>query len=131
MGAPGENRSLFLQGAGGEYILILIDGVAINDPSGVGGAIDLRILPTQNIERIEILRGNQSVLYGTDALAGVVRSEEQTSELQSRGHLVCRLLLEKKNTQRHVVADEVTRLTSRFEHSHEDANYPRTRPVTL
>jgi len=72
MGAPGENRSLFLQGAGGEYILILIDGVAINDPSGVGGAIDLRILPTQNIERIEILRGNQSVLYGTDALAGVV-----------------------------------------------------------
>src|SRR5690625_5353066 len=72
MGAPGESRSLFLQGAGGEYTLILIDGVAINDPSGVGGAIDLRILPTQNIERIEILRGNQSVLYGTDALAGVV-----------------------------------------------------------
>lgn len=72
MGAPGENRSLFLQGAGGEYTLILIDGVAINDPSGVGGAIDLRILPTQNIERIEILKGNQSVLYGTDALAGVV-----------------------------------------------------------
>src|SRR5690625_7121512 len=72
MGATEENRILFLQVAGGEYILILIDGVAINDPSGVGGAIDLRILPTQNIERIEILRGNQSVLYGTDALAGVV-----------------------------------------------------------
>lgn len=70
--SQGENRSLFLQGAGGEYTLILIDGVAVNDPSGVGGAIDLRLLPLHNIERIEILKGNQSTLYGTDAVAGVI-----------------------------------------------------------
>lgn len=71
-GTPGGNQSLFLQGAGGEYTLILIDGVAVNDPSGVGGAIDLRLLSKENIERIEILKGNQSTLYGSDALAGVI-----------------------------------------------------------
>ncbi len=71
-GTPGGNQSLFLQGAGGEYTLILIDGVAVNDPSGVGGAIDLRLLSTDTVERIEILKGNQSTLYGSDALAGVI-----------------------------------------------------------
>jgi vitamin B12 transporter len=71
-GTPSGNQSLFLQGAGGEYTLILIDGVAVNDPSGVGGAIDLRLLSQDTIERIEILKGNQSTLYGSDALAGVI-----------------------------------------------------------
>lgn len=71
-GTPGSNQSLFLQGAGGEYTLILIDGVAVNDPSGVGGAIDLRLLSLDTVERIEILKGNQSALYGSEALAGVI-----------------------------------------------------------
>ncbi len=71
-GTPSSNQDLFLQGASGEYTLILIDGVAISDPSGVGGAIDLRLLPLHNVERIEVLKGNQSTLYGSDALAGVI-----------------------------------------------------------
>jgi vitamin B12 transporter len=71
-GTPGSNLDLFVRGATGEYVLILIDGAAVNDPSGVGGAIDLRLLPLHDIERIEILKGNQSALYGTDALGGVI-----------------------------------------------------------
>jgi vitamin B12 transporter len=71
-GSPANNRSLRMQGAGGAYTLILIDGLAINDPSGVGGVFDMRLLPLQNIEQIEILKGSQSTLYGTDAVAGVV-----------------------------------------------------------
>lgn len=71
-GAPGENKSLFLQGAGGEYALILVDGLAIADPSGTGGAFDIRQFPLSNVERIEIIKGSQSTLYGTDAIAGVV-----------------------------------------------------------
>ncbi|NBC03699.1 MAG: TonB-dependent receptor plug domain-containing protein, partial [Bacteroidetes bacterium] len=69
---PGTNLDLFIRGATGEYVLILIDGAAVNDPSGVGGAIDLRLLPLHDIERVEILKGNQSTLYGTDALGGVI-----------------------------------------------------------
>jgi vitamin B12 transporter len=70
--APGKEKGLFLRGAGSAYTLILIDGIPVNDPSGVGGAFDLRLLPIDQIERIEILKGSQSTLYGSDAIAGVV-----------------------------------------------------------
>jgi len=69
---PSENSGLFLQGASSAYTLILVDGLAINDPSGTGGTFDLRLIPLSNIERIEIIKGSQSTLYGTDAIAGVI-----------------------------------------------------------
>jgi vitamin B12 transporter len=61
-----------MQGAAATNTLILVDGLAINDPSGTGGLFDLRLLSTDNIERIEIIKGSQSTLYGTDAIAGVI-----------------------------------------------------------
>lgn len=69
---PGKDKSLFLRGAGVQYTLILIDGVPLRDPSGIGGVFDLRMIPTDQIARIEILRGGQSTLYGSDAVAGVI-----------------------------------------------------------
>ena len=69
---PGKDKSVFLQGAGSKYTLILVDGIAVSDPSSVGGAFDLRLLPIDQVERIEILKGSQSTLYGTDAIAGVI-----------------------------------------------------------
>ena len=78
-GTPSGNQSLFMQGAGGEYALILIDGMPVRDPSGVGGVIDMRLLPMHQIERVEILKGNQSALYGTDAVAGVINIISKSS----------------------------------------------------
>lgn len=69
---PSENSGLFMQGAAASYTLILVDGLAITDPSGTGGTFDLRMIPLADIERIEIIKGSQSTLYGTDAIAGVI-----------------------------------------------------------
>lgn len=68
----GKDKTVYLRGANYGYTLILINGVPVSDPSGVGGAYDLRMVPVEQIERIEIVKGAQSVLYGTDAVAGVI-----------------------------------------------------------
>ncbi len=69
-GSPGAQTSLFLRGGESDYVKVLIDGVAVNDP---GGAVDLADLGTDQVERIEVVRGPVSVLYGSDAVAGVVQ----------------------------------------------------------
>jgi vitamin B12 transporter len=69
---PGLNKSVYLRGADTKHTLILLDGVLIFDPSGVGGAFDLRLLSVDQIDHIEILKGGQSTLYGSDAVAGVI-----------------------------------------------------------
>ena len=68
---PGKDKSIFLRGAGNGNTVILIDGIPVNDPS-FSGAFDLRLLPLDQIERIEIVKGAQSTNYGSDAVAGVV-----------------------------------------------------------
>ncbi|MFW6330705.1 MAG: TonB-dependent receptor plug domain-containing protein, partial [Gemmatimonadota bacterium] len=69
-GGSGGQTSLFLRGGESDYVKVLIDGVPVNDP---GGAFDFASLSTDQVERIEVVRGPVSVLYGSDAVAGVVQ----------------------------------------------------------
>lgn len=71
-GSPANSRILYMQGAAAQNTLILLDGKPVTDPSGVGGLFDLRLLPVNQLERIEVIKGSQSTLYGTDAIAGVI-----------------------------------------------------------
>jgi vitamin B12 transporter len=71
-GGPGQVASVFMRGANSEHTLVLLDGVALNDPINPSRSADLAHVYFDNIDRIEILRGPQSPLYGSDALAGVV-----------------------------------------------------------
>lgn len=64
--------SVFIRGNKSEHTLVLMDGVPLNDPSSPGGGYFLENLTTDNVERIEILRGAQSVMYGSSAIGGVV-----------------------------------------------------------
>lgn len=71
-GGPGEAASVFLRGANSEHTLVLVDGIALNDPVNPSRSADLAHIFFNNIDRVEILRGPQSPLYGSDALAGIV-----------------------------------------------------------
>jgi len=71
-GAPGGVSTLFIRGADSKNMLVLIDGVEVNDPSGIDRSFDFANLTTDNIERIEVIRGAQSTLYGSDATGGII-----------------------------------------------------------
>jgi vitamin B12 transporter len=71
-GGPGGTAAMLIRGAKSEQTLVLVDGVPLKDPAGFGRGADLSQMPVENIERIEILRGPQSTLYGADAIGGVV-----------------------------------------------------------
>ena len=86
-GPVGATTSLFMRGANSNSVKVLVDGVAVNNP---GGAIDLAHLTTDLVDRIEIVRGPASVLYGTDAVAGVVQVFTRTGEGATRASLHAR-----------------------------------------
>jgi vitamin B12 transporter len=69
-GGPGQITSLFMRGGESDYTKILIDGIPANDP---GGSFNFANLSISDIDRIEIVRGPQSALFGSDAVAGVVQ----------------------------------------------------------
>lgn len=68
----GLNKSLFMRGAGSSYAVVLIDGILVSNPAGSGSAFDLRMFSIDQIDHIEILKGGQSTIYGSDAVAGVI-----------------------------------------------------------
>ncbi len=71
-GGPGGVTSVFMRGANSNHTKVLIDGIPVNDPSSAGRAFNFSLLSVDNIERIEVLRGPQSTLYGSDAIGGVI-----------------------------------------------------------
>lgn len=70
--APGTNLTASVRGASAGNTLILLDGIPVSDPSVNNNYFDLNLIPIDQIERIEILKGGQSTLYGSDAVAGVI-----------------------------------------------------------
>jgi len=68
----GSVQTIFTRGASGGRTLVLLDGIPVNDPSFINNDLDLNLFATSSIERIEICRGAQSTLYGSDAIAGVI-----------------------------------------------------------
>ncbi|HUK34167.1 MAG TPA: TonB-dependent receptor, partial [Vicinamibacterales bacterium] len=69
-GAPGAQTSLFVRGGESNYNKVLLDGIPLNEP---GGTFDFSNVTTEGLERVEIVRGAQSALFGSDAMSSVVQ----------------------------------------------------------
>jgi vitamin B12 transporter len=78
----GSPQTLSIRGAGPGRTLVLIDGIPAFDPSFINSEFDLNLMSLNDIERIEIARGAQSTLYGSDAVAGVVNIITQKQNIK-------------------------------------------------
>ncbi len=83
-GPAGSQTSLFLRGGNSDYVKVLLDGVPLNQP---GGLFDFANLTTDNIQRVEVVRGPASVLYGADAMTGVVQLFTRRGQGRPTGYL--------------------------------------------
>lgn len=68
----GSTQTVFMRGAASGRTLVLMDGIPVNDPSQITNDFDLNFFSINDVERIEICKGAQSTLYGSDAIAGVI-----------------------------------------------------------
>lgn len=81
-GSFGATTSVFMRGGESDYVQVLVDGVQVNSP---GGAFDFAGLTLDNVERVEVVRGPASSLYGSDAMAGVIHVITRTGRGPVRG----------------------------------------------
>ncbi|SHG34162.1 vitamin B12 transporter [Flavobacterium fluvii] len=70
--AAGKNLGYYIRGGKSSQVLVLIDGIPVTDASGISLEYDLRLLPAEQVESIEIMKGASSTLYGTGAATGVI-----------------------------------------------------------
>lgn len=87
-GGVGTVTSVRIRGAEADQTTVLIDGVKLNDPSSPGGGFNFGNLLTGNVARIEVLRGPQSVLWGSQAIGGVINmiTREPAEDFAFNGH---------------------------------------------
>lgn len=71
-GGAGSSSSMFLRGMSAKRVLVLVDGVRYNDPAAIGAAASLSHIMLNNVEQIEIIKGAQSGVWGSDASGGVI-----------------------------------------------------------
>lgn len=86
-GGPGGQTSVFIRGANSNHTKVLIDGIDATDPSNGNGSFDFGQLLTDDLARIEVLRGPQSGLYGSDAIGGVIAFTTKRGEGPVRASL--------------------------------------------
>ncbi|MCF6132871.1 TonB-dependent receptor plug domain-containing protein [Flavobacterium wongokense] len=70
--ANGKNLGYYIRGGKNRQVLVMIDGIPVTDASGISFEYDLRLLPVEQVDKIEIMKGAASTLYGTGAATGVI-----------------------------------------------------------
>ena len=86
----GKNLGYYIRGGKNNQVLILIDGIPVTDASGISFEYDLRLLPADQVESIEIMKGAASTLYGSGAATGVINirlKKSGTKAIQANAYL--------------------------------------------
>ena len=76
--SPGTNVSYYVRGARNRQTLVLIDGIPMSDPTGIDLFFDLRFLPMEQFQSIEVFQGGLSTLYGSGAAAGIINLQRRS-----------------------------------------------------
>ncbi len=79
-GGPGSPASVFLRGTNANHVKVLIDGIDVSDAASATGSFDFAHLLTSDVGRVEVLRGPQSGVYGSDAIGGVINVITRSGE---------------------------------------------------
>jgi vitamin B12 transporter len=98
-GSPGALSSALIRGGDPSFSLVLVDGVAVNDPTNSrGGSFDFSMLDPYSVERVEVLRGAVSAIHGSEAVAGVINVVTQAPEREPFGRLRLALQTDRAST---------------------------------
>ncbi|WP_296637269.1 TonB-dependent receptor plug domain-containing protein [Polaribacter sp.] len=103
----GQNLGYYIRGGRNRQVAILLDGVNVNDPSSFNGDFDLRQIDINQVEKIEVLKGASSTLYGTGAATGVINIIlKKASKDKFRGTLTTSLGSNSSNENSNLSAEE-------------------------
>lgn len=117
VGAPGTVTTMFVRGGESNYTKVLLDGIPLNEP---GGAFNLSNVTTENLERVEFVRGANSALYGSDAMTGVIQLLTRRGE---RARPDVRIRLEGGNFSTARGSAGVSAKAGRFDYSFDVAGF--------
>ena len=130
-GGPGGLTSVFIRGTNANQTKVLIDGIDVSDPSSPDGAFDFAHILDFDIGSVEVLRGPQSGLYGSDAIGGVINIVTKKGQGPSRSPQISKAARSEPSTRRRGVSGSHSALQLHANIAHYRSDDTPVTPINL